>query len=201
MVEVLAGVPQGSILGPLLFLIFMNDIVQRIGGAIRLFADGTSLYIIVGLPKQAASVLNVDLQTISQWGNDWLVLFDANTTLSIVISHKLNPVQHPPHFQNSTIIAETTSNKHLGLSFFSTYTWTEHANNISVKAWIRLNLLRVLIIRVSRKSLEKIYISFVQQLLEYSDFLWDNCSSESKKQLEAIHTEAARMYLAQPISW
>ena len=65
-VEVLAGVSQGSILGPLLFLIFINDIANHIGGSIRLFANDTSLYIIVNLPEDAARILNADLQTISQ---------------------------------------------------------------------------------------------------------------------------------------
>ena len=138
-------------------------------------------------------VLNADLQTISHWANDWLVLFNANKTLSMVISRKLNPVQHPPLFMNDTIIAETTSHKHLGLTFSSTCTWNEHVNNISLKAWTRVNLLRALKFRVSRKSLEKLYISFIRPLLEYSDSVWDNCSSESKKQLEAIHTESARI--------
>ena len=138
-------------------------------------------------------VLNADLQTISHWANDWLVLFNANKTLSMVISRKLNPVQHPPLFMNDTIIAETTIHKHLGLTFSSTCTWNEHVNNISLKAWTRVNLLRALKFRVSRKSLEKLYISFIRPLLEYSDSVWDNCSSESKKQLEAIHTESARI--------
>ena len=168
-VEALAGVPQGSILGPLLFLIYINDIVKRIGGSIRLFADDTSLYIIVDLPEQAARILNADLQTISQWTNSWLVTFNPSKTLSMIFFGKLNPVQHPSLFMNGTIFEETTSHKHLGLIFSSTCTWTDHVNSISDKAWTRLNLLRALKFRVSRKSLEKMYISYICPLLEYSD--------------------------------
>ena len=61
------------------------------------------MYIIVKLPEHATMVLNADLQTISQWANDWLDLFNANKTISMVILRKLNPAQHSPLFMNESL--------------------------------------------------------------------------------------------------
>ncbi|MEW8546433.1 MAG: reverse transcriptase domain-containing protein, partial [Candidatus Thiodiazotropha sp.] len=190
--SVQAGVPQGSILGPLLFLLYINDIVRDIGCSIRLFADDTSLYIVVDSPQVAANLLNTDLNTISNWAETWLVDFNASKTSSMIISRKSNQLQHPPLFMNNIQLNESETHKHLGITLSRSCTWSSHIDNIAEKAWFRLNLMRGLKFKISRKSLEQMYISFIRPLLEYCDSVWDNASSESKKQLDAIHIEAAR---------
>ena len=73
-----AGDPQGSILGSLLFLLFINDIVNGIHANIRLFADDTSLYLIVEHPDVTAQLLNIDLETIANCAKLWLVTFNPS---------------------------------------------------------------------------------------------------------------------------
>ena len=117
--EVLAGVPLSLVLGPLLFLLFINDIFKRIEASIRLFANDTSLYIIVGLSEQAATILNTDLKTISDWATFGLVAFNASKTLSMIFSHKSNPVVHPSLCMHHTMINGSAYHKHLGLFLFN----------------------------------------------------------------------------------
>ena len=141
---IFAGVLQGSILGPLLFLIFINDIVKNIGASIRLFADDTSLYIVVETPNTAVMILNGDLHNISDWADFWLVNFNEAKTSSMVIFRKVNIPIHPPLFMNNTQINETQTHKHLGITFSSSCLWPDHIGTICEKAWIRLNLMRAL---------------------------------------------------------
>ena len=75
---VLAGVPQGSILGPLLFLIYINDLPNELKSNAKLFADDTSLFTIVKDKTESANILSNDLSEISKWAYDWKMLFNPD---------------------------------------------------------------------------------------------------------------------------
>ncbi|MCW4344426.1 MAG: reverse transcriptase domain-containing protein [Candidatus Thiodiazotropha endolucinida] len=188
-----AGVPQGSILGPLLFLLYINDIVYDIGSNIRLFADDTSLFIIVEDPITAAACLNNDIDKISQWAATWLVTFNPSKTESLLISRKTNKDRHPPIFMQNQKIIEVDSHKHVGIVLSNDCSWHQHIKYITDKAWNRINIMRKLKFKLDRKSLEIIYIAFIRPLLEYGDIIWDNCTQYEKNELDKIQNEAARI--------
>ena len=101
-----AGVPQGSILSPLLFLVYINDIVTDIGSNMGLFADDNSLYIVVDNPLVAAETLNADLEKISRWAATWLVTFNPNKSIALLFSRKVSHPLHPPLFIENTPITK-----------------------------------------------------------------------------------------------
>ena len=79
-----AGVPQGSVLGPLLFLIYINDITENLEMDCFLYADDTSLYDVVDTPAMSSIKLNSDLQKINEWAQRWLVTINPTKTESVI---------------------------------------------------------------------------------------------------------------------
>ena len=186
-------VPQGSILGPLLFLVYINDIVNSVASNIRLFADDTSLYIVVDTPDTAAQQLNSDLDKINTWSQIWLVSFNPTKTESITFSSRLRKPQHAQLFFDGVPIKNVSTHKHLGVTLSDDARWKDHVTSSLHKAWQRVGILRSLKFQLNRTSLERMYFSYIRPLLEYSDVVWDNCSNELKNDVEAVQTEAARI--------
>ena len=125
-----AGVPQGSVLGPLLFFVYINDIVIDINSNIRLFADDTCLFIAADNPAVTANLLNSDLLKISNWADKWLVKFNPAKTRSLVISCKATFVNHPSVLMYDQIITEVDGHKHLGVILSNNLSWHKHIEYI-----------------------------------------------------------------------
>ena len=191
--EVRAGVPQGSILGPLLFLIHINDIVENIESNIKLFADDTSLYVIVEKNEHdSVQQLNRDLEKISTWADTWLVTFNPDKTKSMQITLKKN-INASPVFFNNHILDMVTSHKHLGITFNSTLTWNDHIDSICCKANKKIFVMAKLKNILDRKTLETIYTCFVRPALEYGSIIWQSCTQTEGNRLEAIQLRAAKI--------
>ena len=96
-----AGVPQGSILGPLLFLIYINDLPDGLSSNAKLFADDTSLFSVVHDINTSAIELNNDLKKINDWVFQWKMTFNLDRSeqaQEIIFSRKLKTTTHPPSF-------------------------------------------------------------------------------------------------------
>lgn len=150
-----AGVPQGSIPGPLLVLIFINDITHVvIHCKIRLFAGDTCLFIEINNNiAEAGQLLNEDLAAIKDWSLKWLVKFSPEKTESMLLSNKSRPQDHPVWLFNDIQIANAEEHKHLRVTLASDLTWISHINTIQTRANQILGL-------IDRLSKDFIFLGF-----------------------------------------
>ena len=128
---VLAGVPQGSILGPLLFLIYINDLPNDLKSNAKLFADDTSLFTIVKDTKESANILNNDLLLISGWAYNWKMLFNPDPTKpapEVLFSRKKQNQIHPTISLNNIQVEKVPYQKHLGLILDQKLNFKEHTD-------------------------------------------------------------------------
>ena len=113
-----AGVPQGSILGPLLFLCYINDLPDGLISNVKLFADDTALFSNVESPVESFNILNHDLSKITDWAFQWKMFFNPDITKQakdIVFSRKITNTNHPVINFNNIPVKISSNEKHLGL--------------------------------------------------------------------------------------
>ena len=189
-----AGVPQGSVLGPLLFLIYINDIVQNASHCnIRLFADDTCLFIEVNNRLEAAEFINDDLSKIYKWSKQWLINFAPTKTKALIISNKKDLILNPPLFLNGTQITEVKSHTYLGVTFTRNLRWNEHINTVYIKSKKRLNMLIPLKFKLDRFTLERLYNSYVLPTMDYAIQVWGGTYDSDINKLENIHVDGMRL--------
>ena len=184
------GVPQGSILGPLLFLIYINDIINGLQCNVNLFADDTSIQKCLD-NYEAFKVINEDLLKLSSCGSQWLISFNALKTEYIIVSKKKTRGSHPDLFLNDTKITEANHHKHLGLIISNTMSWSYHINEILAKAEKRLSIMRRSKHILPRSCLDKLYKSMIRPLLDYCDVIYDSCTMYESQRLDKLQRKAS----------
>ena len=177
-----AGVPQGSVLGPLLFFIYINDLPNRIVSNTKLFADDVSIFSSVSKDEESRIALNSDLKIISDWAFQWKMHFnpDPNKQANeVVFSRKKVEKQHVPLNFNDSLVNSVPKQKHLGLILDKRLNFNIHIEEKITKANRAVGLLRKLYQYVPRKTLLLIYKAYIRPHLDYADVVYDQPQNSS----------------------
>ena len=136
-VEVGSGVPQGTVLGPLLFLCHINDLLERVDSQIRLFADDCLLYRPINSMKDH-QILQQDLNNLQKWATDWGMKFNAKKCylLSSIIKSSFF------YTIDNQILKQVQDNPYLDITISDNLNWKTHINNIFKKAISTLSFLQ-----------------------------------------------------------
>ena len=170
--KIMSRIPQGSVLGSLLFLIYINDLPDGINSLCKIFADDRSLFSKVYDVHKLASNLNDDLDKISYWAYQWKMQFnpDLNKQANeVIFSRKTrsNDLSHPPIKFNNNDNSKCPHQKHLGIALDSKLNFSAHVDQKIKKCNRIIGLIRRLSINLTRNALLTIYKSFVRPYLDY----------------------------------
>ena len=173
--DIQAGVPQGSVLGPLLFLVYINDLENGIKSTVNFFADDTSIYSIVHNPVVSAEELNHDLELINKWAHQWKMSFNPDPNKQaeeILFSNKLKSPDHPPIFFNNAEVKRVENHKHLGLILDPKLSFSQHLSEKIATARKGIGIIKHLSPYLPLKSRDQIFKMHIRPHLDYCDFIY-----------------------------
>lgn len=186
--------PQGSVLGPLLFLIYINDLVNNVQSSIRLFADDCVIYRVI-YSDTDPSFLQTDLNSITNWCDVWKMRLNASKCKVMRISRKA-ACTNPPQYNIGSVLEQVTSYKYLGVHITSDLSWQTHINFIANNANRMLGYLRRNFSRAPSSLKLLLYKTLVRSKLEYASSVWDPGHEFLINQIESVQNRGARFILS-----
>ena len=190
---VVSGVPQGTVLGPLFFLVYINDICSELspGTTMRLFADDSLIYRTIKTPQDSL-ILQKDLNTLQKWESTWKMEFHPDKCKLLRITNKTVTKINFDYTIHNTILSLTDSAKYLGVIIDSKLKWTDHYDDTCQKANKVLALLRRNLYGCPTETKVTAYNTYVRPVLEYGCCVWDPHCQVHIEQFEKIQKRAAR---------
>ena len=190
---VLSGVPQGTVLGPLFFLLYINDISVDSSSTIRLLADDCIMYKEIHSSQDSLD-LQKDLDRLQRWEQQWQMRLNKDKCFVMQVSHKKNPIKTSYRIGDTTL-ESVTDHTYLGIQLNSKLSWANHIRGVSSKGNQILGLLRRNLFSCSTKVKSIAYKTLVRPRLEYCASVWDPYQKEYINQLEAVQRRSARFVL------
>lgn len=197
--EINSGVPQGSILGPLLYLLYTADIPHTDDTTIATFADDTA---ILGSNKDknlAAIQVQRNLNQISVWLNKWKIR--ANETKSAHVTFALRQGSCPPVYLNGTVIPQATDVKYLGIHLDRRLTWRKHIFTKRIQLNLKLRQMYWLIGRKSEMTLENkvlLYKAILKPIWTYGIQLWGTAKKSNIEIIQRFQNKLLRSLVNAP---
>jgi len=192
-VPVTSGVPQGSVLGPALFLIYINDLPSCVASSVRLFADDTVLYRQVETTEDCEA-LQADLDALAKWEEEWDMKFHPAKCQVMHVHRKRSPLTHT-YILHDTELQSTDHVKYLGVTLSHDMSWSRHISDVSSRANRALGFVRRNVKLRSPKIKEQIYKAIVRPHTEYAATVWAPHEAKHIQQLEMVQRRAARWTL------
>ena len=187
--DVISGVPQGSVLGPLLFLIYINDLPEAVCGDSMIFADDTKLYSSVAT-SQERSTLQSDLEALARWSETWQLPFN-DAKCKILHLGRGNPGTR--YVMNDSELSETDVERDLGIYIDCELKFKQHASGVAAKATQILAVIRRSFAVINQHTLPLLFKALVRPHLEYGNLVWGPFNRADQKLVERIQRRATRM--------
>ena len=197
--EIICGIPQGSILGPLLFLIYINDLPNCLNSTTPcLYADDTQIFASSRDPAELAYNLNSDLENTMDWLTLNKLQSHSSKTKFMVIGSKPNLTSkvadlHSRITMNNNSVSSVTSQKCLGVDLDETLAFDIYIEKLCLKICSGIGALRRIKPFVPLSFLVKLYKSLIQPYFDYCSPLWDTCNKTLKDKLQTLQNRAARV--------
>ena len=189
-VPVTSGVPQGSVLGPNLFLAYINDLPDKVTSQVRLFADDTAMYLTMEGAKNS-SVLQQDLDRLSVWESDWDMEFNPSKCQVVQVAGSRKPVS-ATYVLHGVALETVTCARYLGVDVSSNLSWGSHIDRITGTAHKTLGFVKRNIKTKMSGVREAAYTTLVRPQLEYAAAIWDPHHKDKINQIEKVQRRAAR---------
>lgn len=184
-----SGVPQGSVLGPLLFLIYINDIDQDIVSKFSKFADDSKVAKIVN-NLDDAEILRNDIVKLQNWTLDWQMEFNSEKCKVMHIGRKsLNS----EYALNNTILKSTEEERDLGVLVDKSFKFSEHCNKVANSANAVIGMIKRTITCRKKDIMVKLYKALVRPKLEYCVQAWCPYLKKDIDKLEKVQARATRL--------